>query len=155
ALTNRAANALQELGVKRGDRVAIYLPMLPETVATTLACGKLGAIFMPVFSGYGAEAVATRLQDSGATLFVTADGFTRRGKPVAMKAIADAAAEQSPSVARTLVVRRLGGIGNDVPWQAGRDVWWHELVERQSPECETLVTDAEDPYMLIYTSGTT
>jgi len=152
AMTNRAANALRELGVKRGDRVAVYMPMIPETVAATLACGKLGAIFMPVFSGYGAEAVATRLQDSGASVVITADGFTRRGKPVAMKVVADAAVTGAPSVEHVLVVRRLGG---ETPWLAGRDIWWHELVDRQSPDCKTATTDAEDPYMLIYTSGTT
>jgi acetyl-CoA synthetase len=152
ALTNRAANALRELGVGKGDRVAIYLPMIPETVAATLACGKLGAVFMPVFSGYGAEAVATRLEDSGAKVVVTADGFHRRGKVVPMKATADAAVAMSPEVERVLVVRR---VGNEVPWTDGRDYWWDEALAGQSPECETLETDAEDPYMLIYTSGTT
>jgi acetyl-CoA synthetase len=152
ALTNRAANALRSLGIGRGDRVAIYMPMIPETVATTLACGKLGAVFMPVFSGYGAEAVATRLQDSGAKVIVTADGFHRRGKVVPMKATADAAAAISPTVAHLLVVRRVGG---EVPWAAGRDVWWHEALEAAPADSETLATDAEDPYMLIYTSGTT
>ncbi len=152
ALTNRAANALRALGVARGDRVAIYMPMIPETVAATLACGKLGAIYMPVFSGYGTEAVASRLQDSGARVIVTADGYYRRGKVVAMKETADAAADASPSVEHVLVVRRMG---NDVPRNPARDVWWHEAVESQPAECETLATDAEDPYMLIYTSGTT
>ena len=154
-LTNRAANALRALGVGKGDRVAIYMPMIPETVAATLACGKIGAIYMPVFSGYGAEAVATRLQDSESKVVITADGYYRRGKVVPMKATADAAVATSPSVEHVLVVRRIGERGDTVPWTAGRDVWWHEAVEAQSPECETLVTDAEDPYMLIYTSGTT
>jgi acetyl-CoA synthetase len=152
ALTNRTANALKALGVGKGDRVAIYLPMIPETVAATLACGRIGAIFLPVFSGYGAEAVATRLQDADAKVVICADGYYRRGKPVNMKAIADGAAAESPSVERLLVVRRLG---NEVAWTDGRDVWWHELVERQPAECALEETDAEDPYMLIYTSGTT
>ena len=152
AMTNRCANALAALGVRKGDRVAIYLPMIPETVATTLACGKLGAVFLPVFSGYGADAVATRLLDSGATVVITADGYSRRGKPVNMKRNADMAAALAPTVERMLVVRRLG---NEVDWIAGRDHWWHETVDGQSAACETLVTDAEDPYMLIYTSGTT
>ncbi|MGH2514547.1 MAG: AMP-binding protein, partial [Ktedonobacterales bacterium] len=152
ALTNRAANALTSLGVGKGDRVAIYMPMLPETVAATLACGKLGAIYMPCFSGYGAEAVATRLRDGGAKVVITADGYSRRGKLVPMKATADGAVAESPFVEHVLVVRRTGG---DVPWTAGRDVWWHELVDGQSPDCATLATEAEDPYMLIYTSGTT
>ena len=152
AMTNRCANALASLGAQKGDRVAIYLPMIPETVAATLACGKLGAVFLPVFSGYGAEAVATRLEDSGATILITADGYYRRGKPVDMKRNADIAAALSPTVEHMLVVRRLG---NEVEWIAGRDHWWHETVDGQSPERDTLVTDAEDPYMLIYTSGTT
>lgn len=153
ALTNRAANALRTLGVGKGDRVAIYLPMIPEVVAATLACGKLGAIYTPIFSGYGAEAVAARLQDSGAKVLVTADGFFRRGKIVPMKRTADAAVADVPSIARVLVVRRVGGA--DTPWDAERDVDWRALVESQSPECATLATEAEDPYMLIYTSGTT
>jgi acetyl-CoA synthetase len=156
AMTNRTANALAELGVGNGDRVGIFLPMIPEVVAATLACGKLGAIYTPIFSGYGAEAVATRLRDSGAKLLVTADGFYRRGRVVPMKQTADAAVAQSPSVEHVLTVQRVGTTpGADVPWHAGRDVWWHELVDKQPSECATLVTDAEDPYMLIYTSGTT
>ncbi|HEU5344292.1 MAG TPA: acetate--CoA ligase [Ktedonobacterales bacterium] len=152
ALTNQTANALRELGVGKGDRVGIYMPMIPEVVAATLACGKIGAIYTPIFSGYGAEAIATRLRDSGAKLLVTADGFYRRSKVVPMKATADAALAEAPDVERALVVRRIGG---DVPWVATRDVAWDEIVGKQSPACETLVTDAEDPYMLIYTSGTT
>jgi acetyl-CoA synthetase len=159
-LTNRVANALMELGVARGDRVAIYMPMIPETVAATLACGKIGAIYMPIFSGYGVEAVATRLQDSEAKIIITADGYFRRGKVVAMKDIADAAAAASPAVTHLLVVRRLGQQPGgekkaNLSWSAGRDVWWHEAVERQSSVHQLVETDAEDPYMLIYTSGTT
>src|SRR5579859_8193578 len=152
ALTNRAANALKALGVGKGDRVAIYMPMIPETVAATLACGRIGAIYMPVFSGYGVEAVATRLQDAGAKVIVTADGYYRRGKVVRMKDIADAAAAESPSVEKLLVVRR---VGEDVAWNPTRDLWWHEAVDPAAPDCATEETAAEDPYMLIYTSGTT
>ena len=152
ALTNRAANALKALGVGKGDRVAIYMPMIPETVAATLACGRIGAIYMPVFSGYGVEAVATRLQDAGAKVIVTADGYYRRGKVVRMKDIADAAAAESPSVEKLLVVRRAG---EDVAWNPTRDLWWHEAVDPAAPDCATEETAAEDPYMLIYTSGTT
>ncbi|MGO8949215.1 MAG: acetate--CoA ligase [Ktedonobacterales bacterium] len=151
-LANRVANALVELGVVRGDRVAIYMPMIPETVAATLACGKIGAVFLPVFSGYGVEAVATRLQDSEAKVMITADGYYRRGKVVAMKEIADAAADASPALAHLLVVRRQG---NPVHWSARRDLWWHEAVESQPDTHEMVATDSEDPYMLIYTSGTT
>jgi acetyl-CoA synthetase len=152
ALTNQAANALRELGVGKGDRVGIYMPMIPEVVAATLACGKLGAVYTPIFSGYGAEAIAARLRDSGAKLLVTADGFYRRGKVVPMKATADAALDAAPNLERALVVRR---IGKDAPWNEKRDVAWDVAVGTQSTVCETLVTDAEDPYMLIYTSGTT
>src|SRR5262249_38303255 len=143
SLTNRAANALRELGIGKGDRVGIYMPMIPEVVAATLACDRLGAIYTPIFSGYGAEAVATRLQDGGAKVLVTADGFYRRGKVVPMKETADAAAAASPTAEHVLVVRR---VGSDVPWEAARDVWWQELVERQAPECSPAVTEAEDPY---------
>ncbi len=156
ALTNRTANALAELGVGKGDRVGIFLPMIPEVVAATLACGKLGAIYTPIFSGYGAEAVATRLRDSGAKALITADGFYRRGKVVPMKPTADAAVAQSPTVRSALVVRRIGAkdMGH-TPWTPGRDLAWDEVVDRQSPICATAITEAEDPYMLIYTSGTT
>jgi acetyl-CoA synthetase len=143
---------LRALGVGKGDRVGIYMPMIPEVVAATLACGKLGAIYTPIFSGYGAEAIAARLRDSGAKLLVTADGFYRRGKVVPMKETADAALRDAPTVEHALVVRRVGG---EAPWDASRDVAWDDLVQAQSSECETVVTDAEDPYMLIYTSGTT
>jgi acetyl-CoA synthetase len=152
ALTNQTANALADLGVGKGDRVGIYLPMIPEVVAATLACGKLGAIYTPIFSGYGADAVASRLIDSGAKVLITADGFYRRGKVVPMKDTADAAAAQAPELRQTLVVRR---IGQQVPWQEGRDYWWHETVPGQLTDFTTELTEAEDPYMLIYTSGTT
>jgi acetyl-CoA synthetase len=160
SLANRVANALLELGVARGDRVAIFMPMIPETVAATLACGKIGAVYMPIFSGYGAEAVATRLQDSEAKVIITADLYFRRGKMVAMKDIADAAAVASPKVTHLLVVRRLGERqaaekGPSLSWSPGRDVWWHHLVDRQPSVHQMVETDAEEPYMLIYTSGTT
>ena len=126
-LTNRVANALTELGVGRGDRVAIYMPMVPETVAATLACGKIGAIFMPVFSGYGAEAVATRLQDSEAKVIITADGYYRRGKVVAMKEIADAAAGGISIGAASRRRAPDGECGALYPWS-------RHLVARSRPE---------------------
>ncbi|MEA2524928.1 MAG: acetyl-CoA synthetase [Thermomicrobiales bacterium] len=150
--TNRLANALRDLGVKKGDRVGIFLPMLPETVAATLACGKLGAIYTPMFSGYGEEAVASRLRDCDASVLITADAFPRRGTPVPLKAIADAAMSAAPSVQTCLVLRRTGV---DVPWTEGRDVWWHEAIADQPRSCPTELTDANDPFMIIYTSGTT
>jgi acetyl-CoA synthetase len=150
---DRAARAMAALGVGRGDRVGIFLPMIPEAAIAVLAVGKLGAIYTPIFSGYGADAVASRLADCEARLLVTADGFARRGKPVAMKATADKALSRAPSVERCLVVRRTGG---EVPWSPGRDVWWDAAVTSASDEpLESARTDANDPFMIIYTSGTT
>ena len=151
-LTNQTANALQALGIGRGDRVGIYLPMIPETVAAVLACGKIGAIYLPIFSGYGAEAVANRLQDGGARLLITADGYRRRGKDVSMKSVADSACHLAPEVEHMLVVRRLD---NDVTIDHARDIWWDDIVPNQSNVCATVATGADEPYMIIYTSGTT
>jgi len=152
AEVNRLSNALRALGIGKGDRVGIFLPMLAETAIATLACSRIGAIFVPMFSGYGPDAVATRINDASARLLITADGFYRRGAVVSMKATADAALEQTTSIERVLVVRRTGA---DVPWTAGRDVWWHDIVPTQPDACEPEDTAADDPYMLIYTSGTT
>jgi acetyl-CoA synthetase len=150
---DRAARAMATLGVDRGDRVGIFLPMIPEAVIAVLAVGKLGAIYTPIFSGYGADAVASRLADCEARLLVTADGFARRGKPVPMKATADEALAAAPSVERCLVVRHTGA---DVAWNRERDVWWDAAVTSASGEpLETVATDANDPFMIIYTSGTT
>src|SRR5262249_22507908 len=112
----------------------------------------VGAIFTPIFSGYAAPAIAARLNDCGAKLLITADGFYRRGRVVPMKATADEAVGQAPSIEHTLVVRR---IGQDVPWTDDRDQWWHELLAGQPRSYDTERTDPEDPFMLIYTSGTT
>ncbi|HWE63984.1 MAG TPA: acetate--CoA ligase [Chloroflexota bacterium] len=150
--TNRLANALRALGIGSGDRVGIFMPMIPETVIAVLACGKIGAIYTPIFSGYGAASVASRLHDCGARALITADGFYRRGKVVEMKATADAAVAQAPSVEHQIVVRRTGAA---VPWHEGRDRWWHDLIAGRSRAYETERTSAEDPYMIIYTSGTT
>jgi acetyl-CoA synthetase len=150
--TNRLAAGLRELGIEKGDCVAIYLPMLPETAIATLACSKLGAIFVPIFSGYGVEAVANRLRDCEAKLLITADGFYRRGRQIPMKAVGDRAAGMSPSVEHVLVYQHSH---QDVDWYEPRDVWWHELVDEQPDVIETERTAADDPYMIIYTSGTT
>ena len=149
----QAARALRALGIGKGDRVGIFLPMLPETAVAVLACGKIGAVFIPIFSGYAAPAVATRLRDCGARLVVTADGYYRRGSVVPMKEVADAAADDAPTVEHVLVVRRVGRA--DAPWTATRDVCWHEVLAAQPAECATEALDPEDPYMIIYTSGTT
>ena len=148
---NRCANAMRELGVTKGDRVALFMPMCPELAVAFFAAIKLGGVVLPLFSGYGAEAVAARLRDAEATLLVTADGFWRRGQAVAMKAVADEAAAAAPTVRRMLVVSRLG---LDVQRSKGRDHRWEELIPRQSDACPTARTDAEDPLMIIYTSGT-
>ncbi|OLB56236.1 MAG: AMP-dependent synthetase [Nitrospirae bacterium 13_2_20CM_2_62_8] len=152
----RAAAILGRLGVRRGDRVAVFLPMLPEVAIITLACSKLGATYTPIFSGFGAEAVAARVQDCEATLLVTADGFTRRGGLVKMKQVADEAAARCPTIKHLLVVRRTGC---SVSWQAGRDVWWHDVMpgegEGPATEVRTEVMAADEPFMIIYTSGTT
>lgn len=149
---NRLANALRALGIGKGDRVGIFLPMLVETAVATLACSRVGAIFVPMFSGYGPDAVATRINDAGARLLITADGFFRRGSVVPMKRTADAALAQTSSIERVLVVRRTG---EDVPWTEGRDIWWDDLVGQQSDMSDPEDTAADDPYMIIYTSGTT
>ncbi len=148
----QAAQAFRKLGVKRGDRIGVYLPMLPEAAISALAAARIGAVFVPLFSGYGGAAVATRLRDAGAKLLVTADGFLRRGKPVLMKPVADEAASLAGGFGKVLVVRRLRC---DIPRLAGRDVFWDELVPGSSGECPTEPMGSMDPFMLIYTSGTT
>jgi acetyl-CoA synthetase len=151
----RAAAALRQLGIGAGDRVAVFMPLTVECAVVTLACARVGAIFTPIFSGYGAGAVASRLVDSGARLLVTADGFFRRGKLVAMKEVADEAVAAAPLVERVLVVHRAGRDAATLPWVAGRDVWWHDVAAGGPAFVEPAPTDANDPYMIIYTSGTT
>jgi acetyl-CoA synthetase len=148
----RFSAALRRLGVGRGDVAGIFMPLVPETVVATLALSRVGAIYVPIFSGYAAPAVASRLADCGAKLLVTADGFLRRGHPVAMKAVADEAAARVPSLTHVVVVRRLG---QPVPWTPGRDLWWHELAQVSTTDRSPEVMDPEDPYLVIYTSGTT
>ncbi len=151
-LTDRLARGLRRLGIGSGDRVGIYMPMVPETVAATLALGKIGAIFTPCFSGYAAPAVASRLRDCEARLLIAADGFFRRGAVVPMGAVALEAASQAPSVERVVIFPRLGG--TRLPDDA-RVVPWSDLVAGPAEPSPTVQTDPEDPYMIIYTSGTT
>jgi len=149
---NRCANALRQLGLGKGDAVGLYMPMIPELAIAFLAVIKIGAVVVPLFSGYGASAVASRLNDSGARALLTADGYYRRGRIVQMKAIADEALRQVPSVAHLILVRHAG---TDVHCLPGRDRTWDELVSPQSDSAATEDTSAEDMLMLIYTSGTT
>lgn len=149
---SRAANALIALGIGPGDRVVIYLPVLVETIVITLACARIGAVHSLVFGGFSAEAVRFRLADTGAKLLVTSDGQYRRGTATEVKSTADIAAADLPDLEHVLVLRRTG---QDVPWTAGRDVWWHDAVDTASSEHEAQAFDAEHPLFIIYTSGTT
>jgi len=149
---SRAANALKALGVGKGDRVAVYLPMVPELPITMLACARIGAVHSVVFGGFSAQALRDRIDDSSCRLLVTADGGWRRGAIAALKPAADEAVEGSASIEHVLVVRRTG---EDVDMVDGRDVWWHDLVGSQSPDCPAEPMDAEDLLYLLYTSGTT
>ena len=153
AEVNRCANALRELGLGKGDAVGLYMPMVPELAIAFLAVIKIGGIILPLFSGYGPTAVATRLADADAKALITADGMFRRGKKVPLKPLADEALKDVPTVKHVIVVNRVGL--ENPPWQAGRDHWWQDLVPGQSPRAETLRTSAEDVLMIIYTSGTT
>ncbi|MFT4036947.1 MAG: acetate--CoA ligase [Thermomicrobiales bacterium] len=149
---NRAANALKALGVGRGDRVAIYMPMVPELPVAMLACTRIGAPHTVVFGGFSAEALADRINDSQAKLVITADGGFRRGKPSALKINVDEALAHTPSVEHVLVVQRTG---QDVVMEDGRDIWWHEFVPQQEAWCEPERMESEDMLYLLYTSGTT
>ncbi|KAF0846618.1 AMP-binding protein [Nocardia caishijiensis] len=147
----RFAANLTELGVRRGDRVVLFMPVVPEAAVAFLAIAMIGAVSVPTFSGYAPDALATRLQDSEAVLLVTADGTTRRGKRVELKATADAALESAPTVAKVVVVRHLG---TEVPMRAGRDVYYDELDADPAP-VPTAETESNDPLTIVYTSGTT
>ncbi|MEU8424015.1 acetate--CoA ligase [Micromonospora sp. NPDC048835] len=151
ALTCQAANALTDLGVTAGDRVAIYLPMIPEAAVAMLACARIGAAHSVVFGGFSADSLSNRIQDASAKVVITADGGYRRGKPSALKPTVDEAVASSPSVEHVLVVRRTG---EEVAWSE-KDHWWHETVETASAEHTAQPFDAEHPLFILYTSGTT
>ncbi|WP_295017988.1 AMP-binding protein, partial [uncultured Micrococcus sp.] len=153
AEVRRAANAFESLGVTKGDRVAVYLPMIPEAVITMLACARIGAVHSVVFGGFSADALRSRVDDAEAKLVVTADGSFRRGKPSLLKpAVDQALAAEGHTVQHVLVVKRNEA---DVEWTEGRDLWWHETVPAQSDEHELVWHEAEHPLFILYTSGTT
>ena len=151
----QAANALIALGIVEGDRVVVYLPVIPESIVITLAIARLGAIHSLVFGGFSAEALRFRIEDTGAKLLVTSDGQFRRGKAVAVKSQADAAVAGNTSLEHVLVVRRTGEATPGIPWTEGRDVWWHDAVGSAPDVHEPQFFDSETPLFIIYTSGTT
>ncbi len=149
------ANVLKSLGVKRGDRVAIYLPLIPELAIAMLACARVGAVHSVVFGGFSAESLRDRINDSQCTLLVTADGGWRRGQVVPLKQMADEALEGTPSIRNVVVVQRLQGVPVEVHVKEGRDHWYHRLMQEASYVCEPERMEAEDMLYILYTSGTT
>ncbi|MEP6665485.1 MAG: acetate--CoA ligase [Nocardioidaceae bacterium] len=152
AEVSQAANALIEVGVKTGDRIAIYMPMIPETVIAMLACARIGAPHTVVFGGFSSQALEDRIIDCDARIVITADGGYRRGAAAALKPAVDTALEKCPDVRNVLVVKRTG---QDVAWTEGRDLWWDEAVGKQSTDHTCEAFDAEHPLYVMYTSGTT
>ena len=149
---NKFANVLKGLGVRKGDRVAIYLPMVPEVAVAMLACARIGAVHTVVFGGFSAESLRDRINDAGAKVLVTADGGYRRGAIVPLKQNADDALTATPTIERVVVLRRTG---QTVTFKTGRDLWWSELMARAPHDCPPEAMDAEDPLYILYTSGTT
>ncbi len=149
---SRLGNALKDLGVKRGDRVCIYLPMIPEAAAAMLACTRIGAIHSIVFGGFSPDALRDRVQDSDCQVIITSDESLRGGRQVPLKANVDKAVESCPNVRHVLVVKRTGG---NVAWAEGRDIWYHEKLASVSADCPAEEMDAEDPLFILYTSGST
>ena len=148
----KLANAMRAKGVEKGDRVCLYMPMIPEAVYAMLACTRIGAIHSVVFGGFSPEALRGRINDSECKMVITADEGLRGAKPIPLKANVDEACEQTPSIETILVCKVTG---NKTGWQEGRDVWYHDLVDSQATSCEPEVMDAEDPMFILYTSGST
>lgn len=151
SLVCRLANALKKLGIKKGDKVGIYLPMIPEVIISMLACARIGAVHSVVFSAFSPQALKVRLQDTGAKALITADGYFRRGQIVNLKGNADEAVKDT-QIEKIITVKRAG---NEVFWQEGRDLWFEELIKNESQECEAEIMDSEDPFFILYTSGST
>jgi len=148
----RLANAMKAEGVKKGDRVCIYMPMIPEAAYAMLACARIGAVHSIVFGGFSPDALAGRIQDSDCVMVITADEGVRGGKPIPLKGNTDKALETCPSVTSVICVKRTGG---DIGWVDGRDVWYHDAVANVSADCEPEEMNAEDPLFILYTSGST
>ncbi len=148
----RLANGLKSLGVKKGDRVTIYLPMVPEIAAAMLACARIGAIHSVVFGGFSPDSLVGRIQDCDSNIVITADEGVRGGRKVPLKANTDEALKKCPTVTHCIVLKRTGG---QIGWVQGRDVWWDELVDKQAAECKAEPMNAEDPLFILYTSGST
>ncbi len=149
---SQAANALTELNVRPGDRVAIYMPLIPEAIIAMLACARIGAAHSVVFGGFSAEALRSRIEDAAASLVITADGGFRKGNMFGLKSAVDEAVKDTPTVKNVLVVRRTG---QDVAWNSGLDIWWHDIVGKQSTTHAPESFDSEHPLFILYTSGTT
>ncbi len=149
---NKLANAIKSLGVKKGDRVAIYMPMIPETVVAVLACARIGAVHTVVFGGFSAESLKDRIIDAQAQLLLTADGGWRRGAVVPLKKTGDSAIKDCPSIKNVIVVKR---VNNEISFQKGRDHWYHDLIKDAPAYCQPEKMDSEDPLFILYTSGTT
>ena len=146
------ANAMKDLGIKKGDRVTIYLPMITEIAVAVLACARIGAVHSVIFGGFSPDSIAGRIQDCDSNLIITSDEGVRGGRPIPLKGNTDAALEQTPSIEACIVVKRTGG---DINWVEGRDHWYHDLMENASPDCPAEEMGAEDPLFILYTSGST
>ncbi|MDD9993398.1 MAG: AMP-binding protein, partial [Rhodospirillales bacterium] len=149
AAVSRFANGLLSLGARKGDRITIYLPMIPEAAIAMLACARIGAVHSVVFGGFSPDSLAGRIQDCDSSLIITADEGLRGGRKVPLKANTDAALESCPSIQTCVVVKRTGG---EIDWAEGRDVWYHDLVEGASADCPPAEMAAEDPLFILYTS---